>query len=76
MIGGKQGDLEGAIKVVIMIVGKMAEDRGLSKYQVSDGPALTLREIHAPHNADMRDIRPNLNQMGWGFSSIVFVRVS
>ncbi|CBJ29907.1 expressed unknown protein [Ectocarpus siliculosus] len=26
-------DLEGAIKVVFLIVGKMAEDRGLSKYQ-------------------------------------------
>lgn len=31
----EQGDLEGAIKVVLMIVGKMAEDRGLSKYQAS-----------------------------------------
>lgn len=29
-----KADLEGAIKVVFMIVGKMAEDRGLSKYQV------------------------------------------
>ncbi|CAM9681051.1 unnamed protein product, partial [Ectocarpus sp. 4 AP-2014] len=28
-----QADLEGAIKVVFLIVGKMAEDRGLSKYQ-------------------------------------------
>lgn len=28
-----QGDLEGVIQVVSLIVGKMAEDRGLSKYQ-------------------------------------------
>lgn len=46
-----QGDLEGAIKVVIMIVGKMAEDRGLSKYQASGGagvsPTAPFRGTHS-----------------------------
>lgn len=40
-----QGDLEGAIKVVALIVGKMAEDRGLSKYQASIDHISTLKSI-------------------------------
>lgn len=35
-----KADLEGAIKVVFLIVGKMAEDRGLSKYQARLPPCL------------------------------------
>ena len=33
---GLKADLESAIKVMFLIVGKMAEDRGLSKYQASE----------------------------------------